>query len=207
MRKILLFVGICAMAVFISSACSAADMYFSVKSGLSLPADSDMDFDSGDSADVEFDPGFSGMLAIGGQINERMRIEPELAYQKNDLDKASASGTSASASGEITSMSFLTNFYYDFINNSPITPYVSTGIGFAVIEVDDIAISSMTGSLGNDEDSVFAYQFSGGIGWALGERVTLDFSYRYYATEDPHFSVADTEFKSHNIYVGARFSF
>lgn len=207
MRKILLFISICAMAVFISSACSAADMYFSVKTGLTVPADSDVDFGGGDSATAEFDPGFSEMFAIGGQINERMRIEPEFAYQRNDLDKASSSGVSASADGDVTSMSFLTNFYYDFINDSPITPYVSTGIGFAIIEVDDISSSEFTESLGSDEDSVFAYQFSGGIGWALTESIALDFSYRYYSTEEPDFSEASTEFRSHNLYAGARFSF
>lgn len=207
MRKILLFTCICAMAVLISSACSAADMYFSVKTGVTVPADSDATFDTGDSATFEFDPGVSGMLAIGGQINERMRIEPELAFQTNDLDQVSSAGASASANGDVRSMSFLTNFYYDFVNDSPITPYVSTGIGFALIEVDDITSPAMTGSLGNDEDSVFAYQFSSGIGWALGERVTLDFSYRYYATENPHFKEANTEFRSHNLYAGARFYF
>ncbi|MBS3731377.1 MAG: porin family protein [Desulfobacterales bacterium] len=195
------------MAVFISSACSAADMYFSVKTGVTVPADSDATFAGGDSATFEFDPGVSVMCAIGGQINERMRIEPELAYQKNDLDQASSSGASASADGDLTSISFLTNFYYDFINESPFTPYLSAGIGFAQIEVDDIASAVLTESIGSDEDTVFAYQFSGGIGWALGERVTLDFSYRYYATEEPHFTPADSEFKSHNLYAGARFSF
>ena len=207
MRKILLFVGICAMAVFISSPCSAADMYFSVKTGVTMPADSDATFDGGTSATFEFDPGFSEIFAIGGQINERMRIEPELAYQTNDLDQASAAGASASANGDLTSISFLTNFYYDFINHSPITPYISTGIGFAQVEVDDISSTVLTQSFGSDEDTVFAYQFSGGIGWALGENVTLDFSYRYYATEEPHFTLADSEFKSHNLYAGARFSF
>ena len=207
MRKILLFVSICAMAVFISSACSAADMYFSVKTGGTVPADSDATFDVGDSATFEFDPGFSEIFTIGRQINERMRIEPELGFQKNDLDQVSSSGASASASGEVRSMSFLTNIYYDFINNSPITPYLSAGIGFALIEVDDITSAAMTGSLRNDEDSVFAYQFSGGIGWTLTERIALDFSYRFYATEDPHFTDAEMEFGSHNVYAGARFSF
>ena len=183
MRKVLLFIGICAMAVFISSPCSAADMYFSVKTGVAVPADSDATSDSGASGTFEFDPGFSEMFAIGGQINERMRVEPELGFQTNDLDQVSSAGASSSASGEIRSMSFLTNFYYDFINHSPVTPYVSAGIGFAIIEADDIT------------------------SWALTQRIALDFSYRYYATEEPHFSEVDTEFQSHNLYAGARFSF
>lgn len=199
MKKILLVISVCILAVFISSTCSAEEMYLNLKSGLTMLSDSDAEFAGGDTDTAEFDPGYSVSGAMGGQINERMRIEAlEISYQRNEFDKSAVGGGEA-VYGDITSLSFMTNFYYDFINNSKFTPYLGTGGGIARIKAD---VTS-----GSDNDEVFAYHLTGGIGWELGPNVILDCSYRYFGTRDAELNNAEIDFDSHNFYVGGRLYF
>ncbi len=101
----------------------------------------------------------------------------------------------------MTSTSFLVNGYYDFFTKSPITPYLSAGIGFANLKINDLD------DFGDSSDTVLAYQVGVGLGYAINREVTLDFKYRYFATADPNFDGMDAECGSHNIYVGARYNF
>lgn len=199
MRKIFLFIGVCTLAVFISSACGAADMYLSFKTGLTMPQDSDVDFKGGGEVTAEFDPGYFLSGAVGGWINDRMRIEAlEVSYQENDFDKDAMEGGQA-VYGEVSRLAFTTNFYYDFINSSKFTPYLGTGMGLAKIEAN---VTS-----GKDSDTVFAYHFTGGLALELGPNVTIDLSYRYSGTNEASLDIAKVPFNSHNLYAGCRLSF
>ncbi|MCI5144811.1 MAG: hypothetical protein D3923_04620, partial [Candidatus Electrothrix sp. AR3] len=57
------------------------------------------------------------------------------------------------------------------------------------------------------DDTVWSYQLSTGIGYALNEQLTVDALYRYFATDDPEFDGnVNYEFASHNFLVGLRFT-
>ena len=64
---------------------------------------------------------------------------------------------------------------------------------------------------GDDNDTVFAYQFMAGIGFEINPKTTLTVGYRYFATTDPEFVLLGlpTEFtiSSHDFNVGARLMF
>ena len=211
MKRVLLSILCFALAVFLFTGPAGAadpDLYFSGKAGLTMPADSSVHFDAGLDAEFEYDPGFSFAAAIGGQISDSMRIEPEISYQKNDLDKASSGGGSVSVNGDASALAFMTNLYYDFLHQARATPYIGGGIGFAKVEVSDITSPAAPGYyIEGDKDSVFCYQASAGVAWAVGSSMVMDLSYRYFATEDPDFEISETEFASHNFYVGIRVSF
>lgn len=211
MKRVLFSVLCFALAMFLFTGPAGATdqgLYFSGKAGLTMPLDSSVHFDSGLDAEFEFDPGFSFAAAIGGQINESMRVEPEISYQENDLDKASNGAGSVSINGDASVWAFMTNIYYDFLPEARATPYIGGGIGFAKVEVSDITSPAAPGYyLEGDKDSVFCYQASAGVAWTIGNDMTMDFSYRYFATEDPDFEISETEFASHNFYAGIRVPF
>jgi opacity protein-like surface antigen len=157
----------------------------------------------GVSGDIEFDTGY-GLGAVGGFDYGTWRLEGELTYRANDIDQFSGFGL-LPVDGDVSSMALMANAYYDFRMVSPaFVPYIGGGLGGARIAVDASGV--------DDDDIVFAYQFAAGIGFAVNKQVTLDLGYRYFATADQSFEVpgigtVDGEYKSHNVFLGARFNF
>jgi opacity protein-like surface antigen len=177
--------------------------YVSGRLGMAFLEDSDVT-DNIDTITLEFDTGYALGVAVGHNFG-MFRLEGEFGYQQNDIEEASAYGYSASAYGDINCFSLLINGYFDFVNTSPLTPYIGLGIGMARIEVKSFEIAGYR--IGSDDDTVFAYQLGGGVGYAMNENVTLDLQYRYFATEDPEFGVVDAEYATHNVYFGLRYNF
>jgi len=61
--------------------------------------------------------------------------------------------------------------------------------------------------VGNSDDTVLAYHVGFGVGYAVNKSVTIDFKYRYFATDDPKFDGTKAEYGNHNIILGVRYSF
>jgi opacity protein-like surface antigen len=116
-------------------------------------------------------------------------------------------GVDVDLTGDVTSLSLLMNGYYGFVNNSAFTPYLSAGLGFAKVEVNDFNVPGSGLPDSNDDDTVFAYQVGVGVGCAVNEKVTIDVKYRYFATSDPEFDTTEAEFASHNFLFGVRVNF
>jgi opacity protein-like surface antigen len=160
----------------------------------------------GITVNTEFDTGLALGAALGYDFN-RFRVEGEISYQKNDVDKIGAPGVSLNATGESVALSFLINGYYDFINNSAFTPYISVGLGFAQVEFNDLDISGLGFPSSTDEDTVFAYQVGIGVGYALTQKITIDVKYRYFGAEDSEYDTTKAEFASNNFLFGIRINF
>ncbi|MEN6487399.1 MAG: outer membrane beta-barrel protein [Smithella sp.] len=182
---------------------AAPGPYITGNMGMSFLTDSDMSDPYG-TVTLEFDPGFATSFA-GGYNFGMFRVEGEIGYQINDIDKVSAGGYSANASGDVTALSLMANGYFDFVNKTPFTPYITAGIGMARLDVNDFAIRRVW--IGDSDDTVFAYQFGAGIAYAINKNFSIDLRYRYFATSDPDFDGVDSEFASHNVYLGLRYSF
>jgi opacity protein-like surface antigen len=105
--------------------------------------------------------------------------------------------------GDVTAASLFFNMYYDLVNASQIIPFVGGGLGISSVSVSDLLLA------GNDaNDEVFAFQFFAGLGYVANDRITLDLQYRYFGTEDPYYAdLTKYDISSHNIMVGARFSY
>jgi len=143
-----------------------------------------------------------------GVTTDILRVEGELSYRKNDTDKLSATVSifgpppvhaETPIDGEIEALSLMANIYKDFETNSVLTPFIGLGVGFSKLDAE------LEGQ--SEDDTVFAYQFILGTGIKVAETVNIDISYRYFATSDPQFDTTEMEYASHNLMLGARFSF
>lgn len=200
-KNIILILGCLGLVLFSTAAYSADGWYAGANIGLAMASDADVT-EGPFSATIEYDSGFAIGAAVGYAISN-FRVEGEIDWQKNDMDRVKMEGMSASLDGDTSNLAFLANGYYDFANNSAFTPFIGAGIGVAKIDVDVEGDS--------DDDTVFAYQLGAGVAYAINEKVSLDLKYRYLGTADPEFKfegvTVKSEFGSHNILFGARFSF
>ncbi|OGQ94572.1 MAG: hypothetical protein A2521_05235 [Deltaproteobacteria bacterium RIFOXYD12_FULL_57_12] len=200
MKKNIVILGGCVLLLSCATAAYCADgPYVSANIGWAMANDSDISYtDPSDNGAIEYDTGLALSGAVG-YATGNLRIEGEVGYQKNDYDKWSDPGGSWDASGDMRVLSFLANGYYDFVNASAVTPYLSAGLGFADVEFNNPGHSA--------DDTVFAYQVGAGVGFAVSKQVTIDLKYRFFATADPKFDDAEAECASHNIMLGLRYSF
>lgn len=204
MKKSILVV----IAILGFSISAHAGWYAGGNIGYAIPTDSDWDDPAfgGVTLTIELEPGFA-LAGFGGYDFGKFRLEGELSWQKNDFDTVSGPGGSLTITGDLTATSFLVNGYFDFHNSSPATPFITAGIGFSKIEVNDFNVPGSGVPGYSDDDTVFAGQIGAGVGFAIIQNGSLDFKYRYFLTEDPSFDTSEFSFSSHNIYVGFRYNF
>lgn len=190
-----------------TTACDAAEPYVRASIGMAMPENSKMVFDEGGRIDIAYDSGLAASLATGTALRN-FRQELEIAFQQTDLDKAKASGAAGTGlNGDAWSLALLFNGYYDFANRTAFTPFLSAGLGFAFVEINDVSLPNTPVSLKGENDIVFAYQGGAGIGWQVHEKFTIDLGYRYFATLDPDLDIAEMDFSSQNAYIGVRGGF
>jgi opacity protein-like surface antigen len=210
MKKRIVIIAGCTIILSISSiAHGAKGPYVSGNLGLAVLSDSDLTDSTtpGITANIESDSGLALGVAAGYDLGNNIKVEGEIAYQKNDLDKASVFGVDVDLAGDTSSLAFLLNGYYDFVNESVFTPFVSTGLGFAKVEINDFNVPGSGLPSYNDDDTVFAYQVGAGVDYAVNEKITIDFKYRYLGASDPEFDTSTVEYASHNFYAGIRAAF
>ena len=184
----------------------AAGPYLGVEGGVTFLSDASVS-GPGLSGDLEYKTGF-GAGVVGGFDFGTYRLEGEFVYRLNDHDQFSGS-FSGPVDGDTSSWALMVNGYYDFKMVSPtIVPYIGIGIGGASISVDATA----PGVRVDDDDLVFAYQAMAGVGFVVNKQVTIDLGYKYFATADPSFELVgggtvDSEYSSHNVFLGLRYNF
>jgi len=208
MNKRIITGVVCVFILLCSPVFAAGDFYVTPQAGVVFLNDSDIPID-GESIGISmgFDTGYGLGISAGYDFGI-MRIEGEVGYRSNDFDTVSEQGSEYSYPGDATALSLLFNCFVDFETGTGFTPYAGVGIGVAKVEFE---FAEGSGRF-TDDDTVFAYQFVGGIGYPVAENIVLDISYRYFATADPSFNpphsdVTGAEYGSHNIYMGVRFCF
>lgn len=165
----------------------------------------------------DFDTGMGATASLGYMpastmpILNNMRLEAELGYRFAELDSNSLGGITRSANGNVSIFNYMGNAYYDFRNESQLTPYVGAGAGRAHVSV------ARNSGLGNTEkeDNAFAYQFMAGLSYAPKSVPLTEWvlGYRYLNVNEV--SLARTgggqvklgDIQAHNVEVGGRFRF
>ncbi|NHK28210.1 porin family protein [Parvularcula flava] len=170
--------------------------------GASLPEGTEVGWET------DFDDGYTFGAAVGKDYG-MFRLEAELAYAKNDVEAhrmveaagmnimpvdaavliqgqtsplgASVGQIVADGQGDISTTYILANAYLDFENNTRLTPYVGAGLGTAFVDVD---YSPSGVAIASDSGNVFAYQFIGGLDFALNDTSSLLTNVRYRGTGD-----------------------
>ena len=170
--------------------------------------------------DADLDTGF-GLSAAVGRSFGNIRVEGEISYRDNDLAEwnnisGNLTGNLFTATGPLavdansTSIGFMANGHYDFKTSGKWTPFVMGGLGVSRVNLDVKSVAG-TAVTYDESDTVVAYQVGAGVGYALSADTSVDLSYRFFATADPTFDdgtdKVDSEYSSHNIWVGLTHKF
>ena len=213
MKKFAVSAVICFFLVLPTISFGASGMYGSFNAGLAQPADGNMTISGVESAELEYDTSFTVGGAIGYRLGESgdYRVEGEVAYQNNEVDRIGNNslpfdpGGGVISSMEFSMLTFLLNGYIDFNYGSAFSWFFTGGFGFARIDGE----MTVDGVTDDEDDTVFAYQAGVGAGYAVTETVTLDCKYRYLSTEDFNIEGGHVEVASpsHSITAGIRVAF
>ncbi len=214
---------LCASLVLISTPAWANEgWYAGIKGGVGGGADAELG--SAVNLDAEIGPAIMGV--VGHAIGNGVRLEGEISWRTNDVDISISDigkdiandflGTSfttdqyntfltSNSDTSLENLAFMVNGAYDFQNNSSVTPFIMGGIGFSIV-TGTIKVGGL--DLGDDDDTVFAYQFGAGLAYRITQSVSVDVSYRFFGTTEPEFDVT-TEVNNthHNGLVGLTYSF
>lgn len=186
--------------------------YGRISLGLAHPSESDMSDSTAPGTTIKAEYKINGCASAAfGSDFGKIRGEIELAYQQNDFDKAFSSGVNRTIDGEISTISYLFNLYYDFDNDTNFTPYLTAGVGFTSLQIKDFSLPATATDPAfastNDEDLVFTYQIGCGVAYAIERNISIDINYRRFTPSDPDFNTVQSEYTSNNFYVGLRINF
>jgi len=213
MKKFAWVLSCCTIALTASVASAGQGFYASGKVGVAMVNDLQA---TGNDAGVPWtitdtlDEGVAIGAGLGYDFGF-VRAEMELSFQKNNYEKYTSSWgfIGSYTDGDLTSTALFANGYYDFKNASPFTPFVGAGIGYTMLEINDM--TSDDGAVTNADDKVLAYQLMAGFSYAINRTLAFDFTYRFVNTTEPSFKdrygTVDYEFTSHNFLMGARVNF
>ena len=223
MRKVL-GIGVLAMswAAFVMPATAADGWYVSANAGGSTLLDADfkdvfpvLGVSVSANGETEYDTGY-GISGSIGRYWGKFRLEGEISYRQNDLDKLTITSLGAAGvlvtgvaafdlGGDISSLGFMVNAYRDFDAGGNWAPFVMAGIGGANINLDATSIGGVAVTY-DESDTVIAYQVGAGVGYKFSPKTSVNLSYRFLGTSDPTFDdgvdVIDSEYYSHNLWVG-----
>jgi len=231
MRRIIMkayLIAITTLVIFSIPSLSAAETarpgpYVSAFIGASMLNDTtatNYDYFIGDAfrENVEFDTGvYTGLT--GGYDFGFVRLEGELSYRYNEIDTVTdvLSGSRVMLpDSDIGAFATMFNVFFDLHNSTPVTPYLGGGIGFAVLQLSNDYWGGGPYYYSSDDysdDTVFAYQFGGGVDIALNRNMSLDVGYRYFKTDDAQIDsdyypiTSNFEYESHNVMVGFKYKF
>ena len=168
-----------------------------------------------DNATLETDLGWAVLGSLGLDLKNNFRVEGETFYTSNGAKSATgtmngAAINSGDVSGDVSTLAFMANLTYDFVNAYAITPYIFGGAGIARVSVD--GVGSGTNQGWDDSDWVFGLQAGLGVALDVSDRFTFDLNYRYFETQEPELANANGvpfnyENAMHMILFGARYKF
>lgn len=208
------------------------DGFYRLRADHPIPALRNMEFPSTTSYDTGW--GISGRLGYAWASG--LRVDGEIAYRRNEVDKSTFLATDGTnffnltdenPSGHARSVALMANAYYDFINSTGITPYIGGGLG--VVNVGGTYTASVSpftlrADTIHDSDWGFAAQAIGGVSIALSRSLSLVADYRYMKAYDistfqvqadapalPDQAAASLggrgDYENHTVMVGLRYSF
>lgn len=139
-----------------------------------------------DGQNLNSSEGIVATAAIGFDYADGIRTELEYRYASADIDSKVVTFSTAPEGvippdpevqtpreDSINAHFILTNFYFDFTNSSPFTPFIGGGVGGAFVANEN-----------GDRDAVLAYQGRAGVSLTISEGFYLDGEYVYLRTNE-----------------------
>ena len=207
------------MVLVATSAWADSGFYVGVKGGIDFGPDMEVNgiFEDMEGTvtsrkvSLDTDMGPAVMGSVGYALGNGVRLEGEISWRRNTLDKFSVGGISIDTEGDIQNLAFMLNGAYDFHFDSPITPFVMGGLGVAIVESEITKIAEFSTPNLEADDTVFAYQVGAGLSYQVTPKVAFDVSYRFFGTQEPDFfddaSEGEVTNIHHNVLVGLSYSF
>ncbi|MEZ5893819.1 MAG: outer membrane beta-barrel protein [Parvularculaceae bacterium] len=127
--------------------------------------------------------------AIGFDYADGIRTELEYRYAATNIDAVTLDDPvngptpASTVNDEMHAQFVMANFYFDLLNNGPLTPYVGGGVGGARVANEN-----------EQHDVALAYQARAGVSYALASRTSVDFDVSYLRTNKFAFGPNDDEF-------------
>ena len=179
--------------------------YISLGAGVHWPQSIDVN-GAGVDSEVDMDKGATFRAAVGIDYDSPLRSELELSHYTSDLDTVDG----ADASGDIDVTGLMANVYWDFLSDSPYTPYIGAGIGG--FQIDANGNNPIGGSTVDDDDFALGYQGIIGVSRHINEQWSLTADYRYFTLNQVNMrSQAGTDlasdFETHALMFGLRYDF
>lgn len=195
---------------------SAGSFYLGGHGGLHLVDESRND-SAGGRFNLKFDPGFNGAAVLGFDLENDYpnigtgRIELEAALRQNDVDKIHfREGGRLPAEGKVRVESLMFNTFGEHREGLPWIPYIGLGAGVARVRMENV--STLGGTVVDDEDTVFAWQAGAGVGLQAFQHLAFDLGYRYFQAVDAKFTdsagvESRARYRAHSVILGARLMF
>lgn len=208
MKKIIALIALGLIAV--PTLAHAGNYYASIAGGLTHLHD--MEVGSVDDS-IEFDAGWTGIVAGGYRFNNNMRAELELGYRNNDLDTIHfPAGTTTSMDGEVEAWTALVNAIYEHTNATAFSPYFGIGAGVAHLEFGDTNNLSITTNPESGNDTAFAMQGIAGVNYQINTNLSTFADYRYLTTFDAGIefnsnSTIEVDYDNSTVLVGLRYNY
>lgn len=198
------------------SLADGAGLYLSVAAGPAFLVGNDLD------GAVNFEPEYSIGYTAGGAIGYELpvlpvRVEAEVMYRRNDLDRISdRSGTilpgtgEFSGSGSVNVLTAMANAYVFLPVPFGFEPYLGAGIGYGLLDLEGLSGAGV--ALVDDTVDAYAYQAIAGMEFDfIPGPLDVGLEYRYFALSKERVSGAagsfDFRYQSHSILARLRYSF
>jgi len=177
---------------------------------------------AGTNAEIEFEPGFGGVLSLGYGFGNGLRLEVEGSYRQNDIDAFRAPGIPGGVGGTQRTYGAMFNALFDFNMVPVVTPYIGGGVGYAWTDWDNVNLRGANGVTFRSDgtEGNFAYQGIVGAAFPLGlPGLALTAEYRFFGTLENDNTVVATrglrrvsstftaENLNHSVFVGVRYNF
>ncbi len=138
------------------------------------------------SYDISAKSGGGGGIVFGVLLdNSNLRLELELSGQSHDLETIKASIGSSPVTGKLGLFNMMGNLYYDFQNDTIITPFLFAGLGLSIGTLEKFPLAREVQQLSKDP-SWLALAFQTGVGLTISftDHVLLDLSGQYFNSSE-----------------------
>ena len=191
---------------------AAADYYVGAAGGAVMTHDSDVNLTGIGSpiqtdVTVDYDIGY-GLIIYAGYKFSGIRTDIEIGHKSAEADKvhsvSTLSGTKMTADTAMSMhlTSYMLNLFYDFKNNSKISPYTGVGLGVFSCKFKNSDTNY------SKTDQVLGYQAVLGAAYKLTDKLLFDISYRFQgAAQDFKIDRTEISYMSSSFYGGLRYEF
>jgi opacity protein-like surface antigen len=212
--KRITFLAAAALCMASATTAHAEGLYVSGFGGLSILPNEEYNFGSDLMYRFDYSAGYSFGGAVGTHITENLRAEFELSRIVVGADKFKipALDISFDLNGNLQGTLGLANLWFDWPNDSAISPYIGVGIGAGQMTMDtDVQGTPIL----TRSDIGLAAQVGAGVRFLTSDNLGVDLGYRFktmhdlafFSPDDGGANTMDFNVNTHQFQLGLTYEF